>query len=515
MTQAKPPLGAAIDLGSNSFHLILAELWPAEVRIVERRRERVRLAGGLNGHGELSLEAQLRALDTLDRFGESTRDLPAGNVRIVGTNTFRKARNVRRFMERAEERLGHPIEIISGSEEARLIYMGVSHLTKPTLSRRLVIDIGGGSTECIVGEGLELLSSASIQMGCVSFSQRFFENGRLDDASFERAITAARVKLTPLEKEFGSESWTGCLGSSGTIHAIGRVCEAEGWSNGSIPRDGVERLRDLLLSFGEIAKIDLPRLKPDRLPVLPGGLAIVAALMESFGILEIDRAPGGLREGLLNDLHSRILHRDVRDQSVRKFGERFRVDERQARRVQNTALGLFDQVGEDWQLDAPLRRYLSWSARLHEVGLQVSHIGYHKHGEYLVEHSDLPGFSNDDLMVTAALVRGHRKKIPLTKIEGLAHVSSDRVIRTLILLRIAVLLHRARSGSPFFSGVKINDSSKSKYDGLQNRPIQAIAQDNTLELKFDQEWVAEHPVVMADLDREAEYLATFGYTVRY
>ncbi len=489
----EPRLLAAVDLGSNSFHLITARWVDGELRIVDRLRERVGIAAGLDADNYITEEAQERALECLERFGERLRTIPIGNVNAVGTNTFRQGRNGRAFLDRAEIVLGHPINIISGQEEARLIYTGVSYTLSPEPGRRLVVDIGGGSTECILGEGHDMLEGESLLMGCVSYSLRFFPDGILSRDRFREAEIAARLELQGLEHTFHPTDGVHCLGTSGTVNSVQRILQASGWSDAAITLEGLEKLRKALLAAESVRKLDLPELRTDRKPVLPGGLAILIAVFESLGLARMAASPAALREGLLHDLAGRIHHEDLRNRTIRAMMQRFGVDEAQALRVERTVLHLLAETTEAWGLDGETsRRCLSWAARLHEAGLSISHIGYHKHGEYLITHSEMAGFSREDQMVVAALVRAHRRKLPAQIFEGLPHVSRRNGLRLCLLLRLAALLHRTRTD--------------------QALPlIRAVAEKGSIELVFPRGWLDEHPLTGAVLQKEASVLAGAGY----
>lgn len=483
---------AAIDLGSNSFHMVVGRVLNGTLRTQDKLRERVRIAGGLTKRGGLTEEAQLRGLGCLERFSERLQNLPEDCVRAVGTNAFRSARNARAFLERAEEVLGHPIEIVSGQEEARLIYLGVAHDIAPEPSRRLVVDIGGGSTECILGEGFDLIRAESLETGCVSFSQRYFPDGKLCRDSFDQAMIAAQQELPDPEEWADESDWDTCIGTSGTAHAVRAILTENGWADDCITYEGLRKLRKALIGFGQAEEVDLAGLRSDRKAVLPGGLAILLAVFKTFEPGQMVTAPGGLREGLLYDLFGRFRHEDVRERTVRAFMTRYQVDGGKARRVEKLALELLAQAG-NWKLDRPaFRLLLAWSARLHEVGLAISHSGFHKHGEFLVAHSDMPGFSNDEQSVVAALVRFHRQKIVATAFEDLPHIKPKQAIRLCILLRLSVLLNRSRSGRKL-------------------PPIEMQVEKSRIRLHAPEEWLESHPLTRADLKSEAAQLSTIDY----
>lgn len=478
----------AVDLGSNSFHMFVVRVVNDELHILDRMRDRVRLAAGLDSNSHLTEEAQARALSSLERFGERLRDIPPQLVRAVGTNTLRRAHDATAFLRRSSEALGHQIEIISGLEEARLIYLGVSHSLPDSPERRLVVDIGGGSTECVVGERFEPIEAASLYMGCVGYSIRFFPEGQVSEENLARAETAARVELETIERKLKTLGWHKSFGSSGTIIAIEEILRASDWSSQGITRKGLRKLRKALLRAGNMKDLSLPALKTDRAPVLPGGLAILSAVFESLEIEEMKSTTGALREGILYDLLGRIRHEDVRDRTIQRLVDQYHVDREQAARVERTGLDCLAQVADRWELSDPETHQLFvWATRLHEVGRAVSYSGYHKHGAYLVAHSDLPGFSTDDQLLLAALVGSHRRKLSLDPFKELRAFSPDQALRLCLLLRLAVLVNRGRSPRPL--------------------PLFKLEADkNKLMLTFPEDWLEEHPLARADLEEETGLL---------
>jgi exopolyphosphatase/guanosine-5'-triphosphate,3'-diphosphate pyrophosphatase len=386
-----PEVIAAVDLGSNSFHMIVGELRHGQLVIIDRIRETVRLAEGLSDEGDLSRDARDRAIDCLSRFGERLRAMRAGSVRAAGTSTIRRAREDTGFMEEAETALGHPIDIISGLEEARLIYKGVAHSLPPTDGLRLVMDIGGGSTELILGQGDEPRALESVHLGCVRMTERFFADGRITSEAFDRARVAARLELRPVKAFFRGAEGVQAIGTSGTIRSAELVASELGFIDShSLTLDGLEKLIARVLEFDSIEELSLRGLSERRAQVWPGGLAILAELL---GVLRVDSlqvSDGALREGLLYDLLGRMQHEDARERSVRAMAARYHVDRKQAKRVGRTADMLLHQCIETWDLETPFYgRILGWSARLHEIGLDISHDGYQRHGAYVAAHADL------------------------------------------------------------------------------------------------------------------------------
>ena len=481
------PLIAAIDLGSNSFHMVLAKAEYGEIRILERLGDKVQLAAGLNEERELSEEAMQRGVDCLRRFAQLTASLPEGAVRIVGTNALREARNRAVFIRRAEEILGHQVEVISGREEARLIYLGVSHSIADTPGRRLVADIGGGSTEFIIGQRFEPLLRESLQMGCVSFTQRYFRDGKITPARYAQAYTSARLELMNIEHSLRRLGWEDVVGASGTIKAVGLAIKEAGLGNGEINHEGLAWLKRKLFKLGDVERINLDGIKPDRRGIFPAGLAILEAIFDACEITRMSHSEGALREGVLYDLLGRHQHEDVRERTLSSFMERYHVDVDQAARVEGNALAALEKVKHDWQLDEPwTREMLAWGAKVHEVGLDIAHYHYHKHGAYLIEHSDLAGFSRQDQEMLALLVRGHRRNIPRDKFATFGE-DGVKLMRLCVLLRFAILLHHIR--------------------GTQNMPeVQLRASDNSLAIRFPDGWLAANPLTQADFEAEAQWL---------
>ena len=482
---------AAVDLGSNSFHLVVAHDIGGEPRQVDKLRERVALASGLRADHGLDEAAQQRALDCLRRFSQRLAGLPRERVRAVGTATFRRFREGREFQERAQEVLGHEIEILAGREEARLIYLGVAHSLADDSGRRLVVDIGGASTECILGQRFESETEACLSMGCVTFTAQFFKKGEATRKTLERAETAARLQLESIESEYRARGWKRCVGSSGTILAIAEILRRQGWGDGAITPDGLAALRDAMLSTRQLDKLELDGLKPERRGVIAAGLAILRAVFASLEVQRMEASTGALREGLLYDLLGRIRHEDVRDRSVRNFAARYGVDAVHADRVARTALELLEATREAWGIRKKWRRQLEWAARLHTVGLAVSFSGHHRHGAYLVEHADLPGFSQEEQAQIATLVRCHRRKFRRESLEGYPPGRAKTLTRLAILLRLAVRLHRNR--------------------GTLVLPTPALlVTGSVLRLVFPEGWLAAHPLTRADVEDEAQLLTTLG-----
>ncbi|MEQ6918549.1 Ppx/GppA phosphatase family protein [Halomonas aquatica] len=447
-TATEPRRLAAIDLGSNSFHLLVANYQDDRLQVVARLGEKVQLAAGLDEDGFLGEEAMSRALDCLARFAPFLEGIRRGDLRVVGTNALRDARNSQVLIERAEALLGSRLEIIAGREEARLIYLGAAHAVAEN-GRRLIIDIGGGSTEFIIGERFEPLALESLRMGCVTFTQRFFDTGEVSEKRMRRAELAALSELANIRRPYLQLGWSDPVGSSGTIKASAAVIAAAGKGpEGIITRQELMDLRRQLIKFKHLDKVAMAGLKADRSRVFPAGVAILVAVFEAFDLQQMRFADGALREGVLYDMVGRNSPEDSRLKTLDGLARNYRVDGRQADNVATTALGLFDQVREAWKLDDDQARFLDWGSRLHEVGLAISHSQFHRHGAYLLEHSDLAGFSRPEQRLLAFLVRAHRRKFPVKEWQALPATERRPHARLARLLRLAVLINHSRPEQP-------------------------------------------------------------------
>lgn len=491
-----PDVLAAVDLGSNSFHMVVARYTHGQLAIIDRLREMVRLASGVEENGDIDKDVATRALACLERFGQRLREMEAHSVRVVGTSALRVARGKKAFLLRAREALGHPIEIISGVEEARLIYSGVTHTMPAQAGRRLVIDIGGGSTEAIIGEGLVPSDLESLKMGCVAWSERFFPDGRVTSKRMRRARVAARLELEPMQGAFRKRGWEGAAGSSGTIRAIGEALREIDPAATTLTPAGLERVLQHVIEKGATKDLGLKSIDEERRVVFPGGLAILAETFEVLGIEEMRIAEGAMREGLLYDMIGRFTNEDARERTVRAMQQRYHVDTAQAERIETTALDFLKQTREPWKLDDPLaEQLLAWSARLHEMGLDVAHSGYHRHGAYLLEHADMLGFPREEQRLLATLVGAHRRKLLPAGPEELAPPWDKAMFYLIVLLRLAVLVHRGRAGTELPS-------------------IDLTATPKTLVARFPSRWLRDHPLTSADLHREVAYLKAEGFRLR-
>jgi exopolyphosphatase/guanosine-5'-triphosphate,3'-diphosphate pyrophosphatase len=476
---------AAVDLGSNSFHLQIGRVVDNQIYLLDSLREPVRLGGGLTRDKRIDRATQSRALEALARFGERLRGFPQGAVRAVGTNTLRVAKNAAPFLEEAQAVLGFPIEVIFGREEARLVYIGVSHSLRPAQHRRLVVDIGGGSTEFIIGAGYEPELMESLRIGSVSYSLRFFPEGRIEKSGMKKAELAASNELERIVKEYRRAGWKQAIGSSGTARSLAAILAANSWTNGTITADGLERLRVQVLRAGQVDRLNIAGLREDRAPILPGGLAIMRAVFEALGVAELEVAEGALRQGVLYDLLGRVQRHDMRAVTITQFMRRYHVDVAQAERVAALALALHRELAE--RPRAADNRALEWAARVHEIGLSIAHAAYHKHSAYILSNADMPGFSKDEQARLARIVLAHRGK--LAKIEGLGSRASD--LSLVFCLRVAALVYRSRAD-------------------LALPRIACKANDGGFQIAVPASWLEQHPLTAAALEAEADAWRAVG-----
>ncbi len=490
--EAHVEFAAALDLGSNSFHMIIGRLHGGQLHVIDKLRERVRFAAGLDDQLLITDEAMERALSCLERFGQRIGQIEDLRVRVVGTNTLRQAKNSREFMYRARAAIGYPIEIISGREEARLIYLGVAQTSQDDHGRRLVFDIGGGSTEFIIGENFDITEADSLFMGCVSFTQRFFGGGVITADRFAEAQVAAGIELQSIARPYRKIGWERVIGCSGTIHAVDAIVRANEWSEEGITHKSLKKLRKMLIAQESVDKFDIPGLQPDRHAVIAGGVAILMAIFEDLRVELILPSPGALREGVLYDLVGRIKQEDVRDRTIRWFQEHYHIDVEQAQRVNDSALTLLEFAAASWEIDVQrCGSLLSWAAGLFEIGLAISHTGYHKHGAYLVSYSYMAGFSRGEQRTLAVLLAGHRRKLRIEIFDAVDPKKVTILKKLCVLFRLAVCLNRSRDPKP--------------------PPFALKVKKERLKLSFPKGWQTEHPLTLAELEQEAAYLELLGF----
>lgn len=486
-----PETIAAVDLGSNSFHMIVARVDEfGNFTMLDKLKEMVRLRGGLDANNNMDDEVAERALECLQRFGDRIRHLEPRAVRAAGTNTLRSMKTSASFLEKANKALGHRIEIIPGREEARLVYLGVSHTLSDDKGRQLVIDIGGGSTEFIIGKRFEPRRLESLNFGSVSATKRFFPNGNLSMSNWQTANTVLRLEIMPIQREYSADNWKQATGSSGTIKAARNIIQELGLTQFGISLKALYTVRDRLVEMGNIDSIDLLGLKADRAPVFAGGLAIIIAIFESLEIEEMTVSDGALREGLLYDMLGRINHEDVRYRSVQDLMQRFNIDTNHAAKVNATAIHCFRQVRKNWDLIKKRKLTLSWAADLHELGMTITHDKHHLQGGHILEHADIPGFARRRQHWLSVMVQSHRKKPDLALFETLPEDERQTIIYLTILLRLSVLLHRSRQD------VEILPKVEGSIDSLHINCSKNIK---------------DHALLEADLLQEKEWLGEIGF----
>ena len=489
---------AALDIGSNSFHLVVARVVAGSVQILHRVKQKVRLAQGLSSDYYLDDEAQKRGLDALNVVAESLQDFPPENVRIVATYTLRKAHNAKAFIRAARDILPYPIEVIGGAEEARLIYLGVAH-TNHDDGQRLVVDIGGGSTEFIIGQGFEPKMLRSLQMGCVSYTKIFFKNDELKSKSFDRAITAAQQELEMIDKAYLRAGWKTCIGTSGTIRNIIQIAQNESVkdSEGKVTLTQLTRLMKVCCEAGSVDKLQISQMSEDRKPVFAAGLAILIAIFKSLNIDSMVFSPAALREGVLYEMETQLTRPDVRQRSAESVATRYDVDVEQAQRVHSVTMGIYQSCKDDWNIaNKEPKGLLGWSALLHEVGLQINAHGTQRHSAYILHNIDLPGFNQEQQTLMATLVRYYRKKIRPGDIPDFTLLPSEQVYKLIAILRLGVLLN-----------IKRQD------DILPN--IEIKVKNNSIRLTFPDGWLENKPIFSADLTNEAQYIQALDLQLRF
>lgn len=488
---------AAIDLGSNSFHMVVAEDNQGQLVIQDRIREMVRLAEGLDSEGRLEPQVEQRALDCLSRFGQRIRSLDAYCVNAVGTNTLRGVKHDDEFIFQAEQALGFPIEIISGIEEARLIYQGVAHTLEQDHQSKLIIDIGGGSTELIIGEGLTPQLLNSVEMGCVMLTQRFFEDGKIKAKRLQEARIFVLQRMKALRYTYTSLGWRSVIGSSGSIKSIANVIrEMDIQENEGINRESLFKLIAICSEYKKIKKLDLPGLSEKRQPVFLGGLIVLAGVFEALDIKYMHVSQGALREGLLYDMVGRRHNKDIRNKSISALAERFHTDLKHAERIKLTAFDFFKQLKFERFVEVQhYENLLEWACDIFEIGRNISHSSFQRHGAYIIENADLAGFSRQEQHRLSVIVRAHRGKINKDSFSEIHKNLRQNLIYLTILLRLSVIFHRSR---------------------IENKlPVIGInIVDKVLTLQLPDRWLNEHPLTINDLIQESNYLLGVGLSLK-
>lgn len=481
----KPQEIAAIDLGSNSFHMVIARIVNGALQVLGRLKQRVHLADGLDSNNMLSEEAMERGIACLALFAERLQGFPAENVCIVSTHSLRQAANAEEFLKRAAKVIPYPIEIISGHEEARLIFMGVAH-TQPEKGRKLVIDIGGGSTEMVIGEDFDPLLVESRRMGCVSFARQFFPNGTISKDNFQRARLAAAQKLENMAWQYRIQGWQAALGASGSIKAAHEVLIALGEKDGLITPERLELLRSEVLKYKRFSELTLPGLSEDRQAVFVPGLSILCGVFDALAIKQLRLSDGALREGVLYEMEGRFRHQDIRSRTARSLAEHYNIDREQAQRVLSTVQQLYAQwMAQNSKLVHPqLEALLNWAAMLHEVGLSINHSGMHRHSAYILQNTNLPGFNQEQQLLLATLVRFHRKGVKLDELPRLTLFKKKQYIPLIQILRLATLLNNQRQSTTTPESLELETDG---FHWILRFPKGYLQQNNLVQLDVEKE----------------------------
>ena len=484
----RPQEFAAVDLGSNSFHMVIAREVDGALQIIGRLKQRVHLADGLDERSMLSEEAMERGLNCLSLFAERLQGFSPSSVCIVGTHTLRQALNAPEFLKRAEKVIPYPIEIISGNEEARLIFMGVEH-TQPEKGRKLVIDIGGGSTELVIGEDFEPRLVESRRMGCVSFAQMYFPGGAISRENFQRARMAAIQKLENLAWQYRIQGWNVALGASGTIKAAHEVLLAMGEKDGFITPERLTLLTEEVLKHKSFDALSLPGLSDERKAVFVPGLAILCGVFDALAIKELRLSDGALREGVLYEMEGRFRHQDIRSRTAQSLANHYNIDTDQARRVLDTTELLYLQWKNQnpKQANPQLAALLKWASMLHEVGLSINHSGLQRHSSYILQNTNMPGFNQDQQSLLAMLVRYHRKAVKVDEMPRFTLFKKKQFLPLVFLLRLGALLNNQRQAT-------------TKPDTLLLE-----TDDGHWTLTFPAGYFAQNNLVQLDLEREQAY----------
>jgi exopolyphosphatase / guanosine-5'-triphosphate,3'-diphosphate pyrophosphatase len=486
MIEPESPYFAAVDLGSNSFHMVICRVNKDTVEIVDRVRDMIQIASGMK-NGNLAEDAQIRALECLSRFADRLRGIPASQVRAVGTKSLRSAKDASKFIAAAERALGHPIAIISGFEEARLVYKGLAHTVSGDHTQRLVIDIGGASTEFIIGKDEDPILLESLNFGCVAYSERYDLRSNITGAKMHRAYLAACADIEQIRRAYSRKGWDQVYGTSGTMRAIADLLMAK--DGGAMIK--AESLRALAADVIENSEKTLESLPKLRREVLPAGIAILRAIFDELKLEKIHIADSSLKEGLIYDTIGRLNAADARYAAVSKLQSQYHIDEDQGIRVAATAHYFWQSLNTPPLPGVSRTKILTWAAQLHEVGLGISHADYHHHGYYILRHSDLAGFGRYEQLILACLVRAHRKKLSFDRFEGLDKTARNALLPMVLCLRLAVILHRHR-------------------EDLDERPVLTHASDSGYVLSISENWLKNSPLIQAGIEKELDHLACVG-----
>ena len=484
----------AIDIGSNSFHMLITKIDHSELRPIDALSEKIQLGAGLHD-GKLSVASIKNGLACLSRFREMLSGLSNINVRAVGTNALRKAKNRQDFIEPAQEILGVPIEVIYGREEARLVYLGAAHSLADDSSSRLIIDIGGGSTEFIIGQKFEPLILDSLQIGCVSFAEKYFPEGKITEKAFQAAYDAAALEISHISSKFLAAGWRDCVGTSGTLQSIETIAITNGWTKTGIHLETLQQLKEHIFTFSDFDKVTIEGLNENRRNVIVTGVAISLAIFSKMNITSMKISKGALREGVVYDLLGRLSHEDVRDRTIKSLMQRFGVDQTEALSVAERTQRFFHSVKKPWELNTHDKDILYWASLTHEIGMLISHKHYNRHSSYLLKNSDLPGFSQGEQEKLSLLTHTHRGKIKNLFLGNVSKKEGQHLSRMIALIRISVLLKYTEEPS-----------------GTLN--LELTAKDSTLTLLFQNNWLDAHPLTRQAIDKEKILLADVGITLQ-
>lgn len=483
-------LGVA-DLGSNSFHLAVVQEDKGRLVVIDRMKSMVQLAYGLTDDKQIHPEVREKALSCLARFGERLAELDRRNIRVVGTNTLRQLKD-KSFLREAEQALGVPIDIISGREEARLIYLGVIQYVDLHSDHALVIDIGGGSTELVLGNKDRIINSISLETGCVRISRQFFPESKFTKKQIQAAILFLENEFLPINSGSIPQPCQ-YFGASGTIKTLNEMIEQEGFGSENITLDSLRKLLKTLLSLGTVRAIERRfDLSEERARVICGGLLILKTAIKKLNIPFIQPVDTALREGIVLDLLGRIQKEDMRDLTIESFVQRFGANMEQAKRVEITSLYMASKIELTGQHLTTPARYLGWASLLHEIGLSISYHRHYRHSAYLVEHADLDGFSRQDQKMLAAILYNHKRRFNLEDFEYLPDFS----VALTLILRISVLLHRSREPQPL-----------PDFDFNYEK--------NKISLAFPEGWIQAHPLILQDLEIERDWLAQSNIKIEW
>ena len=480
------PLYAVIDLGSNSFHMLIARLVADSVQTVDKVKRKVRLASGLNENNQLSQEAIARGIECLAFFAERLQDIPTANIRIVATATLRLATNADDFLQQAEQTLHHKINLLSGTQEAEQIYLGVAH-TSCSAKQRLVIDIGGASTEIIVGEAFTSKKVCSLNIGCVTFKKYFFSDDKLNATNFNNAIVAAKSALASLVNDYKKIGWQSALSGSGTMQALAEILQSQ-HKPAIIDLAFLQQIQQQLINCKTINAVNIKGLASDRKPVFASGIAILIALFESLAIKQLQLSSGAIREGLLYEMLPNMRAITIRERTIKALEERFHIDSQHNQRVYVQAQALYQQLAPTWLLtNNNDRQLLAASCLLYEIGLLLEYKQHQRHGAYILSQADLPGFDQADRQLLVALVRNYKGDIEKNLLSEQAATSTQNAYYLLAILRLAVILCRRRSD-----------------DVLPCYHISS--KNNVLHLSLPKAWLQQHPLICDELKQEQQHL---------